>query len=132
MAKIKKIEDFNYYELLDIKKGESQKEIEKAYRFKKATYKSDSLAHYSLLSERERLLMLRKIEEAYKALSDPEKRKLYDFNILKRKDFSEDKVYFRKSIRRLNIEGTKERRGILQRLKGFFSQKRRNRKLYET
>lgn len=132
MAKIKKIEDFDYYELLDIKKGESQKEIEKAYCFKKATYQRDSLAYYSLLSERERLLMLRKIEDAYKALSDPEKRKFYDFNILKRKDFSEDKVYFRKSLRRLNIEGVKEKRGIWQRLKGLFSLKRRNRKLYET
>jgi DnaJ-class molecular chaperone len=131
MVKIKKIKDLDYYELLDIKRGESQDEIEKAYRFKKATYQSDSLAYYKLLSEKERLFIFSRIEEAYQILSDPEKRKLYDLKILKRKDISEDKLYFRKSTQKLNIEDVKDRKRAWDKLMQRFFPRRKNRKYYE-
>lgn len=122
---IKKIEDMDYYEILNVKRSASQQEIEKAYLLGKTTYRRDSLAHYSLLSEEERDLMLKKIEEAYKNLKGPKKRRKYDLEMLKSEHNPEDKVYFRKSIQKLEIEDAEGRNVIWTMLKSLFSPKKR-------
>jgi DnaJ-class molecular chaperone len=122
----KKIENMDYYEILNWSKNASQEEIERAYYLGKATYSQDSLALYSLLSEKERWFMLKKIEEAYQNLNDPEKRRLYNLEILQRRTERGDRVYFRKSTQRLEIEDAAERRNIWKRIKfRLFSPKRR-------
>ena len=115
----KKIENMDYYEILNLRKNASQEEIERAYHLGKSTYSRDSLAHYSLLSERERWFMLRKIEEAYQNLNNPEKRRLYDLKMFQRSTESGNRVYFRKSTQKLEIEDAGEKRGLWRKLKYF-------------
>lgn len=68
----------NYYELLDLTPGCRMEDIEKAYKIAKNTYGNQSPALYSLYQEDDNNDMLKKIEEAYSILSNPEKRKEYD------------------------------------------------------
>jgi len=68
----------DYYSLFQISPGASQMEIVNAYRHAKLAYQQDSLAVYSLFSEEELDNIRQEIEEAYRVLSDPEKRRDYD------------------------------------------------------
>lgn len=113
----KKIENLDYYEILNLSKNASPEEIEKAYHLGKATYNRNSLAHYSLLSERERWYMLRKIDEAYQNLNDPEKRRLYDLKMFHRNEESGNRIYFRKSTIKVEIEDAEEKRSLWRRIK---------------
>ena len=72
---LKKLEEMDYYEILNIKKSASQQEIHRAYVVAKAAYQKNSLAHYNLVSEDERKEMTAQIERAYLTLSHPKKRK---------------------------------------------------------
>lgn len=121
---IKRIEDMDYYEILNLKKNASVQEIERAYHLGKSTYSHDSLAHYSLLSERERLFIVKKIEDAYQTLKDTEKRKLYNLKRIEKSSETEDKVYFRKSTQKLEIEDAEEKRSLCARIKYSFLRKR--------
>jgi DnaJ-class molecular chaperone len=79
---MKRIEDLNFYEILDTNTNATYKEIREAYQSSLQKYGPDSIACYGLLSEEERVRMLEKIEEAYKTLSDQTKREDYDLNVL--------------------------------------------------
>lgn len=68
----------DYYSLFQIAPDASQMEIVNAYRHAKLAYQQDSLAVYSLFSEAELDNIQQEIEEAYRVLSDPEKRREYD------------------------------------------------------
>lgn len=67
-----------YYELLDVPPGATAREIERAYRIARETYRPGSPALYSLLDEAEAARILARIEEAYAVLSDPARRRAYD------------------------------------------------------
>jgi hypothetical protein len=69
-----------YYDILDIKPDASPQEVREAYLKTKAAYNKDSVALYTLISADEREQMIRRIEEAYDVLSNPERRKQYDGN----------------------------------------------------
>jgi len=103
MAKIK-IEDMNHYDILNVKRNASFKEIEKAYFFGKATYSKDSLAHYSLLKDEERQQMLDRIESAFIILGNEEKRHAYDEDTLNERDLYKEKAKFRQSTERMIFE----------------------------
>ncbi|MFZ8933352.1 MAG: helix-turn-helix domain-containing protein [Bacteriovoracaceae bacterium] len=68
----------NYYEILEVPVGASHDEIQEGYIKTKNAYSENSLALYSILSEKECKDMISRIEEAYSIISDPVKRKLYD------------------------------------------------------
>ena len=69
------------YDLLGVARGASQEEIENAYRTAAAMYGPGSFASYSLLREAEREETFGKIEEAFRTLSDPDKRRSYNRSI---------------------------------------------------
>jgi len=79
---MKRIEDLNFYEVLDIDTNATYKEIKEAYQSSLQKYGPDSIACYGLLPEEERVRMLEKIEEAYRTLGDQAKREEYDLNVL--------------------------------------------------
>jgi len=122
---LKKIEDMDYYEILNLERTASEQDIERAYHLGKTTYSKDSLAHYSLLPERDRLYLLGKIEEAYEYLKDPERRRLYDIKTIKESLAIENIIYFRKSTQKLEIEDAEERVSLGRKIKGLFSRKRK-------
>jgi curved DNA-binding protein CbpA len=68
----------DYYTLFQISPEASRIDIINAYRHAKLAYQQDSLAIYSLFSEQELEQIQTEVEEAYRVLSDPEKRRDYD------------------------------------------------------
>ena len=73
----------NYYEILNIPSDCFARDVEAAYERAKALYGSNSVALYSLYSEKEKTELLDAVERAYRTLSDPEKRRLYDEELKK-------------------------------------------------
>lgn len=67
------MEEFDYYEILEIHKTCSQDEIKKAFRKKAMQYHPDRNPDNPQAEE-----MFKKINEAYEALGDAEKRSIYD------------------------------------------------------
>jgi flagellar biosynthesis protein FlhG len=75
---MKWIEEQTYYEILEVSPTATIKEIQTAYEHAKETFHSDSLAIYSLFSEKEISKIQATIEEAYRVLMDEALRKRYD------------------------------------------------------
>ncbi len=76
---MKRIENQDYYQILEVSYKASWGEIQKAYELAKATYSKNAMAPYSLFDFAERGRILDKIEEAYLILNHPEKRVKYDY-----------------------------------------------------
>lgn len=68
----------DYYELLEVSPTASAMDIIHAYRRAKLAFQEDSMATYSLFSESDMEELREQIEEAYRTLSDSEKRREYD------------------------------------------------------
>lgn len=68
----------NYYELLEIAENATRKEIIQAYQKAKTVYGKGSMALYPLYSNNDSDDILVAVEEAYKILTNPERRELYD------------------------------------------------------
>lgn len=75
---MKKFNNQNYYEILEIKQDASYKEIEDAYKRAKETYSGESLATYSLFTAGECKEILDAVEDAYKILSFSKTREEYN------------------------------------------------------
>lgn len=82
----------DYYEILDLKPDAAPAEIREAYFRAKATYQKDNVALYTLIDPSEREEMLKRVEEAYLVLSNPERRREYDrfYGQLSASPFSSD------------------------------------------
>jgi len=79
----------NYYELLDVKPHASAQELERSYQRARRYFSGESVATYALFQPDELTLLRRRIEEAYRVLSDPERRRRYDREIFGRADDEE-------------------------------------------
>jgi flagellar biosynthesis protein FlhG len=73
--------EHNYYELLEIEPSASEEEVRRAYRRTREIYAHDSPAVYGAYTGQELEELLRRVDEAYGALIDPEKRALYDLEL---------------------------------------------------
>jgi curved DNA-binding protein CbpA len=83
---IKKIEDLNYYELLEVGPQATSQEIHKAYERIRRVYEPNSMALYSLFSPEETEIITRRIEEAYRTLAYEDNRKRYDALLREREE----------------------------------------------
>lgn len=117
---IKKIEEMNYYEILNLKKDASFQEIKKAYHLGISTHGKNSMVIYGLLSEKERQLMVKKMKEAYQTLVDPKRRKAYDSK-LPNKNNPRLRASLRKTTKRIVIEDAEKTVGSWGKLKRLFS-----------
>lgn len=115
----KKIEDMDFYDLLNLRLDASPKEVENAYLLAVATYHEEGLASYGVLSAEERQLILERIEEAFQTLANPETRKAYDSAILSSRPEFQQKAYFRKSTEKLEIEDASEEEKFWDRVKSW-------------
>jgi len=75
---MKDIKELNYYEMLIIPADASLFEIRRAYTDSLSLYGDDSLATYSLFTEKERKDILKMLETALRTLTDPSKRTAYN------------------------------------------------------
>jgi len=118
---LKRIEDWNYYELLSVERTASQDEIWEAYQAALATYRDGSLALYGLVGESERGQVLERVQEAFQVLRDPSQRRDYDQALLRQAPYFPPKASFRKSVGRLEIEDAPVRKTLWARLKRLFA-----------
>ena len=72
------IDEIDYYELLEISRGATQSEIDRAYRMAQRTYADGSLALYSVFENADAAAIRERFDEAYRVLSDSELRAQYD------------------------------------------------------
>jgi DnaJ-class molecular chaperone len=75
---MKRFEDLNYYEMLEIPVNASPFEVSQAYKDALSIYHEDSLITYSFFDDHERDLILKRIEEAFLTLIDHKKRSNYN------------------------------------------------------
>ena len=118
---IKKIEEMDFYDLLNLSLDASPKDIENAYLLAVATYHQEGLATYGVLGDLDRGLMLDMVEEAFQTLRDPEKKKAYDPLVLPGHPQFQQRAYFRRSTRRLEIEDASEEEGLWDKIKAVVS-----------
>ncbi len=78
---LKKIEDMNYYELLEVSPRATAQEIHKAYERIRKIYDPNSIALYSLFSPEETEKIRQRVEEAYRTLVYDENRRAYDLTL---------------------------------------------------
>lgn len=71
-------ENFNYYEVLEVKPESPQHEITTAYERARSTYSGDNPAIYTIFSDQEARELLTLVEEAYSILGNKTLRELYD------------------------------------------------------
>ena len=117
---LKKIEDWNCYELLSVERTASQDEIWEGFQTALTTYKEGSIALYGLVTEAERGLILERIHEAFETLRDPARRKEYDLALLRHAPYFPPKAAFRKSVGKLEIEEAPPRKTLWNRIKRLF------------
>jgi curved DNA-binding protein CbpA len=86
---IKKIEDLNFYELLEISPQATSQEIHKAYERIRRVYDPNSIALYSLFTSEETAAIHQRIEEAYRTLVYEDNRKKYDAMLRNRNELPE-------------------------------------------
>jgi curved DNA-binding protein CbpA len=75
---MRRLEKFNYYEILDISPAASLSEVREAYERAKRIYSHDSMAIYSLLDEDEIDEMSKLVEKAYATIGNEKERREYD------------------------------------------------------
>ncbi|HVP91728.1 MAG TPA: DnaJ domain-containing protein [Terriglobales bacterium] len=122
---IKRIEDWTYYELLNVERTASPEEIREGYQAALVTYAPGSLAAYSLVTDDERRQIVGRIEEACQTLLDPERKQTYDLSLLKRSYYYAPKAPFRRTVGKLEIDEAPSKRGLWQRLRRLFSRPKR-------
>jgi curved DNA-binding protein CbpA len=116
---LKRIEDWNYYELLSVERTASPDEIWAAYQAALTTYQTGSPALYGLVTEAERGLVLERVREAFQTLRDPAMRKEYDLALLRRAPYFPPKAPFRKSVGKLEIEEAPPKKRLWARIKAI-------------
>ena len=80
---MKRFEELNHYEILEIPVDASSCEIREAYRDALSIDNEDSLVTYSLFTDEERGRILKKVEKAFGTLIDEKSRVDYDRNLVK-------------------------------------------------
>jgi curved DNA-binding protein CbpA len=90
---MKRIEDQTYYEILEINPKANAREIQRAYDRVRETFQADSLAVYSLFSEKEVKSIQARIEEAYRVLMDDGLREGYDRSHLSIADLTQSQEF---------------------------------------
>jgi DnaJ-class molecular chaperone len=91
---MKKLTEQDYYNLLDISPKASFGEVRSAYDQAISIYTTDSIATYTLFTEQEREVILSRLAEAYKTLTNSQLRKEYDHLLIERGERSPQEMGF--------------------------------------
>jgi len=99
---MKRVEDLNFYELLEVTFDASPFEVHQAYKEMVQLYHDDSLASYSFFSREEREEILAKLDEAYSTLMDEKSRSRYDQLLIER-GILEKEMQYQRDRRKLSL-----------------------------
>jgi curved DNA-binding protein CbpA len=86
---MKKIEDLNFYELLEVSPSATTQEIHKAYERVRRVYEPNSIALYSLFTPEETAVIHQRVEDAYRTLIYEDNRRIYDAQLKERNEIPE-------------------------------------------
>ena len=86
---MKKIEDLNFYELLEVSPTASAQDIHRAYERVRRVYEPNSIALYSLFTADETSAIHQRVEEAYRTLIYEDNRRKYDALLRERNEMPE-------------------------------------------
>ncbi len=86
---IKKIEDLNFYELLEVSPSATSQEIHRAYERVRRVYEPNSIALYSLFTPEETAVIHQRVEDAYRTLIYEDNRRKYDAMLRERNELPE-------------------------------------------
>jgi curved DNA-binding protein CbpA len=86
---MKKVEDLNFYELLEVNPSATAQDIHRAYERVRRVYEPNSIALYSLFTPEETAVIHQRIEEAYRTLVYEDNRKRYDAMLRGREEIPE-------------------------------------------
>jgi curved DNA-binding protein CbpA len=89
---MKKLTEQNYYELLDISPQASSQEVRNAYDQAINIFSADSISTYSLLSQKERELILERLVNAYKTLANSLLRAEYNKLLVEKGELSPEEI----------------------------------------
>lgn len=89
---MKRLTEQNYYNLLDISPDASFEEVRSAYDQAMSIYSTDSIPTYSLFTQKERKLMLSRLTEAYKTLTNSQLRKEYNHSLIEKRELSPKEI----------------------------------------
>ncbi len=96
-------EEQSCYDLLEVDYQASPAEIKRSYQFALKSFGANSLASYSLFSQREREFVLNRVDEAFKTLIDTQKRKMYDEELIRENKWPKE------LLERLKVEMEEQR-----------------------
>jgi curved DNA-binding protein CbpA len=89
---MKKLTEQNYYELLDITPLASPQEVRNAYDQAINIFSADSIPTYSLLSQKERAIILERLVNAYKTLVNSQLRAEYNRSLIEKGELSPEEI----------------------------------------
>jgi len=89
---MKRLTEQNYYNLLDISPNASFEEVRSAYDQAMSIYSTDSIPTYSLFTQKERKLILSRLTEAYKTLTNSQLRKEYNHSLIEKGELSPKEI----------------------------------------
>ena len=91
---MKRLTEQDYYNLLDISPKASFGEVRSAYDQAMSIYSTDSISTYTLFTQKERELILSRLAEAYKTLTNSRLRKEYNHLLIERGELSPQEIRF--------------------------------------
>jgi DnaJ-class molecular chaperone len=105
---MKRLTDQNYYKLLDISPKASFEEVRSAYDQAMTIYSTDSIATYSLFTQKERERILSRLADAYKTLTNSQLRREYNNSLIEKGELAPEEMGF-SSLEDFNIDDDKMR-----------------------
>jgi DnaJ-class molecular chaperone len=91
---MKRLSEQDYYNLLEISPKASFEEVRSAYDQAISIYATDSIATYTLFTQKEREVILSRLAEAYKTLTNSQLRKEYNHLLIERGERSPQEIGF--------------------------------------
>jgi DnaJ-class molecular chaperone len=91
---MKRLTDQNYYQLLEISPKASFEEVRSAYNQAVSVYSIDSVATYSLFTQKEREQILSRFVDAYKTLTNSQLRREYDHSLVEKGELTAQEIGF--------------------------------------
>lgn len=91
---MERLTEQNYYKLLGVSPKASFEEVRSAYDQAVGIYSTDSIATYSLLTQKERERILSRLVDAYKTLTNSQLRREYNHSLIEKGELSPQEIGF--------------------------------------
>ncbi len=102
---MKRLTEQDFYTLLGISPKASFDEVRSAYDEAVSIYSSDSVATYTLFTEKEREEILSRLLDAYKTLTNTQLRREYNYSLIEKGELSPEELGFSSAEDSISVKG---------------------------